>query len=128
MALPQNLWPCLELNIRLSGSTLWPCRELNLRFRGSILWPCIICNVCLKYQLPWCPAYWPRCPLILFKSQGQLALPSNGPNLRPARGPLTWRFSSRHSHKVEPLTLIFSSRHCHNVEPLNWRSSSRHSH
>ena len=40
-------------------------------------------NVCLKYQWPWCPAYWPRCPLIIFKSQGQLALPSNCPNSRP---------------------------------------------
>ena len=39
---------------------------------------------CLKYQWPWCPAYWPRCPLIIFKSQGQLALPSNCPNSRPA--------------------------------------------
>ena len=39
--------------------------------------------VFLKYQWPWCPAYWPRCPLIIFKSQGQLALPSNCPNSRP---------------------------------------------
>ena len=34
-------------------------------------------------EWPWCPAYWPRCPLIIFKSQGQLALPSNCPDSRP---------------------------------------------
>ena len=34
-------------------------------------------------EWPWCPAYWPRCPLIIFESQGQLALPSNCPNSRP---------------------------------------------
>ena len=44
---------------------------------------CINLMFCLKYQWPWCPAYWPRCPLIIFKSQGQLALPSNCPNSRP---------------------------------------------
>ena len=36
---------------------------------------CINLMFCLKYQWPWCPAYWPRCPLIIFKSC---------PNLRPA--------------------------------------------
>ena len=45
---------------------------------------CIDLMFCLKYQWPWCPTYWPRCPLIIFKSQGQLALPSNCPNSRPA--------------------------------------------
>ena len=25
---------------------------------------CIELMFCLKYQWPWCPAYWPRCPLI----------------------------------------------------------------
>ena len=44
---------------------------------------CINLMFCLKYQWPWCPAYWPRCPLIIFKSQGQLALPSICPNSRP---------------------------------------------
>ena len=46
---------------------------------------CINLMFCLKYQWPWCPAYWPRCPLIIFKSQGQLALPSNCPNSRPEK-------------------------------------------
>ena len=57
---------------------------------------CVDCTdlmCCLKYQWPWCPAYWPRCPLILFKSQGQLALPSNCPNSRPASSFLTSKCS-----------------------------------
>ena len=45
---------------------------------------CINLMFCFKYQWPWCPAYWPRCPLIILKSQSQLALPSNCPNVRPA--------------------------------------------
>ena len=42
--------------------------------------------------------------------------------------PLTWRFSSRHGHKVEPLNWILSSIHSHKVEPLTWIYISSHSH
>ena len=55
--------------------------------------------------------YWPRCPLIFLKSQGQLALPSNCPNLRPAVGNVKISLSENialllHRHVDVPCSLI----------------------
>ena len=63
-----------------------PYREHTLYVYMHACVYCINLMFCLKYQWPWCPAYWPRCPPISFKSQGQLALPSNCPNSRPVTG------------------------------------------
>ena len=61
--------------------------------------------------MAWCPAYWPRCPLIIFKSQGQLALPSNCPNSRPVLKSPAIRSLSAHSYRYVQNASSYKSTH-----------------